>query len=479
MKDPFNKNIKILAVFFTVCFLSIIAYLAFFDITEGNKVMSDPMNKRLQDQEKEITRGSIFDRNGKVLAYSTKNSDGTSTRFYPDGKKFAHLIGYTSTIYGKTGVEKGYNKELQGVDKGEHPVEYLFRSIRQAVNGEDKKGNNVYLTIDAKLQNIAYDALGNNRGGIVAINPQTGEILADVSKPSFDPQNIDQNFKQYNSDNLNTPLVNRANSGYYPPGSTFKIITAASALENIAGIEKRSFFCDGRLRIGNYILRDHNGTAHGREDLKKSFMVSCNNTFGKLGIELGGSALKTTAGDFLFNQDINNNDENDVLHIRSGSLAIDASDTKAMLAQDAIGQNKAAANPMVMALVAASIGGGGRLMKPYAVREVSDCYGFSLSKTTPALLAKTVSPEIAEKIKSYMIGVVAGGTGVNASIKGITVAGKTGTAEDGNKTHAWFTAFAPAEHPTIAVAVIIENGGQGGRKAAVAAKAVMKQYFGK
>lgn len=196
-------------------------------------------------------------------------------------------------------------------------------------------------------------------------------------------------------------------------------------------------------------------------------------------MQLGYDKLKNTAVDFMFNKPISTNDENDILNIRSGSIGIDNADNNAQIAQDAIGQNKVAANPMVMALVGAAIGNKGTMMKPYVVKEIKDKYGFTLSQTKPAVLTRAVDVNIADKIKDYMVSVVKVGTGRNARINGITVAGKTGTAEDGNKTHSWFTAFAPSEKPQIAVAVIVENGGQGGYKAASIARAIIKQYLRK
>lgn len=479
MKDKFNKNIKMLAVFFTVCFLSIIVYLTYFDLVLGQKIAEDPTNKRIQASENEVLRGSILDRNGDVLVYSKRDKNGNQLRLYSDGIKYAHILGYNSKQYGKTGVERGYNDFLQGKESLYNIVATVFKYVKETINGDEKKGNDIYLTIDSKLQNIAYQQLGENKGAVVALDPNTGEVLALVSKPSFDPSNIDKNFTQYNSDIKNTPLINRATRGYYPPGSTFKIVTAASALENINGIENSNFFCDGKLKIGSYILRDHNGTAHGKESIKRAFEVSCNNTFGKIGMELGYNNLKSTAEDFMFNKEIGSNDQIDVLGIRSGSIGIEAADNKAQLAQDAIGQNQVAANPMDMALVSAAIGNGGNIMKPYVIKEIKDRYGLKLWQTTPSLLTKAVNQKVAAKLKDYMIGVVKEGTGRNARIFNLTIAGKTGTAEDGNKTHSWFTAFAPAEAPKIAIAVIVENGGQGGYKAASIAREVIKTYLKK
>jgi penicillin-binding protein A len=473
-----EKNIRGLAVFFGICFLSIIVYLTYFNIFVGKTIINDSSNRRIKAAENEILRGSILDRNGVVLAYSKRDADGNQTRKYEYNKMLSHVIGYNSYIYGKTGVEREYNSELQGKNTGYDILGSIFKTIKETVNQDEKRGNDIYLTIDSKLQETAYDSLGDNKGAAVALNPKTGEVLALVSKPSFELEGIDQKFKQYNSDEKNTPFVNRATQGYYPPGSTFKIITASSALENISDIENQSFKCNGGLKIGNYILKDHNGVSHWKIKIDKAFRVSCNYTFASIGIELGFDKLKATAEKFMFNKEIETKDKYPVLNIKEGTINTDDVKSKAQTAQDAIGQNMVSANPMHMALVAGAIANDGIMMKPYLIGNIKDRYGMSVmeNQTAGSVLSNAVSSEIATKIKQYMIDTVKKGTGVNAKISGITVAGKTGTAEDGEKVHSWFVAFAPAENPQIAVAVIVENGGTGGQRAAKVVRNMIKEY---
>lgn len=477
MNNNLAKNIKVLVIFFTICFLSIIVYISYFNIFVGDKIINDPSNRRIKAIENEILRGSILDRNGNIIVYSKRDFHGNQKRVYNDGEKFAHIVGYDSYIYGKTGVEEGYNNYLQGKTNGYDILGSIFKTIKATINNDEKRGNNIYLTIDSDLQEKAFKLLGNNKGAVVALNPTTGEVLALVSKPTFDPQTIDDNFKTYNTDNIGTPFINRATRGFYPPGSTFKIITVSSALENIEGITNEIFNCKHTLKIGTYKLSDDEKTPHGKINLEKAFAVSCNYTFGSIGMELGYDTLQKTAENFMFNQNIKSNDESDVLKIRSGSIGIDNGKSKAGTAQDAIGQNMVAANPMVMALVASAIANNGVMMKPYVVKEIKDSYGMKVEEKTPAILTQALSGDIAKIVKEYMIDVVKSGTGKNARIKGITVAGKTGTAQNDKKAHSWFTAFAPADNPQITVAVIVENGGHGSQKAALIAKGLIKEYL--
>lgn len=473
------KNIKVLVIFFSICFLSIIAYLTYFNIYVGDKIINDPTNRRIRATENEVLRGSILDRNGDIIVYSKREGDGSQKRIYNYGEKFAPIVGYNSYIYGKTDVELGYNSYLQGKTSGYNILGSIFKTIKETINRDEKKGNDVYLTIDMALQKKAYSALGNNKGAVVALNPITGEVLALVSKPSFDPENIDKIFNKLIKNELDTPLVNRASSGYYPPGSVFKIITAASALENLKGIESKTFDCTGKLKIGTYTLKDYEPGGHGNLNVEKAFKVSCNYTFGSLGMMLGYDNLRNTAENFMFNKAIKSNDDFDVLNIKSGTIGIGEPTSKAQIVQDAIGQNMVTSNPMHMALVASAIANGGIMMKPYLVKEIKNPYGMEIVNKKPSILTQAVSKDIADKIKGYMIKVVKSGTGTNAKIYGVSVAGKTGTAEDGDKTHAWFTSFAPAQDPQIVVSVIVENGGLGGKKAAGIAREVIKQYLKK
>jgi peptidoglycan glycosyltransferase len=476
-----TRNIKILVIFFSLCFFSIIVYLTYFDLFVANKIVGDPSNKRNRLAEAKVLRGSILDRDGEVVAYSQKLSNGEQKRIYKNGDIFAHAIGYNSYVYGKTGIEAAYNDVLQGKVFSYDILGTIFRSLKESLTGDEKRGSNVVLTLDKSLQLKAYKMLGKDKGAVVAMNPKTGEILAMVSKPTFNPGLIDKKFKEYNSDEEGAPLLNRATQGYYPPGSVFKIITAVSAIENLPGITKDKFRCTGKLKIGNYVLSDFGGESHGSIDLKNAFRESCNYTFGQLGIRLGFENLKKTAEEFMFNKDIPVDDEFNSLNIKEGKISAEDENSKSYLAQDAIGQHNVTANPMHMALVASTIANNGVMMRPYIVKEVRDRYGITIATTKPKILSEVIDSDTSDIIKGYMVEVVKSGTGTNAKISGITVAGKTGSAQDESKnaTHSWFVCFAPAENPQIAVAVIVENGGLGGKRAAEIAREVMKEYFRK
>ena len=474
------KSIKRLTVFFSICLLSIIAYLTYFTLYKAAQVENDPTNQRIAIAESEVLRGSILDRDGNTLAHS-EGTPENQKRIYANGKAFSFATGYMSKIYGKTGIEDAYNEVLIGNTSSYDIFATFFRTLKEDLNEDDKLGANVMLTIDSDAQQAAYNAIKDYKGGVAAINPSTGEVLAMVSNPTYDPGSIDSNFEKYSSDQKGAPMVNRVTRGYYPPGSVFKVVTASAAVESIDGIQQQEFICNGGLKIGDYVLTDYGNTSHGKLDIKKGFGVSCNYTFGSIGIQLGYSRLKYYAEKFMFNKAITSRDDVDVLNIKSGSFTIDDSTNDSLVAQNAIGQNGVTTNPMHMAMVTGAIANGGVMMEPYIVKGITDRYGVGLMTDSSRVLSRAISAETAATISDYMVYTVESGTGRNAKINGVTIGGKTGSAENtqGEETHSWFVAFAPAEKPEIAVAVVVENAGTGGSRAAKIARAVIKAYLNK
>jgi peptidoglycan glycosyltransferase len=338
------RNIKVLLVFFSLCLFSVIVYLTYFDMFVSEKISQDPSNQRVRIEESKVLRGSIKDRDGETLVYSETTKDGSQKRIYKYGEEFAHVTGYSSYKYGKRGVEDAYNEVLTGRATSSYsPVGSFFKSLKEMLNRDDKQGNDVYLTLDRNLQEVAYDKLGEDRGAVAAINPKTGEILALVSKPSFNPQyfvdDIQDKLAAYNKEDSGSPQVNRAVNGVYPPGSVFKIITTASALENIKDISNQTFNSNGELKINDYVLREQGGKIFGKIGLETAFKVSSNIAFGQIGMSLGYDNLKNTAEKFMFNKNITFNDDYNVYDVKEGQFQLKDKSNKALLAQNAIGQN--------------------------------------------------------------------------------------------------------------------------------------------
>lgn len=470
--DKYQKNIIKVLIVFGAAFLLIIGYLSFFDIMYGKNIASSPYNKRNRDKEDEVLRGSILDRNLEVIVDSRRLEDKSQQRIYKKGyeEAYAPVIGYYSRKYGTSGLEQAYTGELLDAD-----TLNPFRVIRDVMTKADRRGNSLMLTIDSKLQKAAYEALGNYRGSVVAMDPKTGEVLAMVSKPVFNPASIDEDFEKLSKQHEEGPFLNRAiQPGLYPPGSTFKIIVAGAALENIDGIENKIYEDRGKLKIGNYTLANYGNKAYGNLDMHGALVVSSNVVFGQIGMDLGVDKLKEGAEKFYFNRDI----PFELPTAKSNFPSLDP-ERQDSLAQSAIGQHDVRVTPLHMAMAASAIANDGVMMKPFVVKSIMDPYGGSVRNTSPQVLENSISKETADIVTDMMIDVVEKGTGTKAKISGISIAGKTGTAEVGKDkpAHSWFVAFAPAEDPKIAISVIVEGGGTGGSKAALIAREIIGMYL--
>ncbi|SHH58196.1 peptidoglycan D,D-transpeptidase FtsI family protein [Clostridium grantii] len=466
MKDISN-NVKKVVMLFLICFILLITYLFYFELVESPSIKQSTYNRRLWAKRESVIRGSILDRNNNILAKTEVNSEGSSKRIYPYKDIFVHALGYVEPNYGITGLEKSFDSYLIG----EEP----FDVSTLLDNSNLGKGYDIKTTLDYNVQKMAYDMLGDNKGAVVVINPQTGEIISLVSKPSYDPMELNANWEVISKDDKNAPMINRATTGVYPPGSTFKIITAASALSNIKDIQSKEFKDEGVLKFNdNEQISNYDNKKYGNIKLNEAFALSSNVVFAGLGIDLGNGNLKDTAEKFLFNNEI----KVEGVSVRQSTFPSLDSFKKGEIAQSAIGQGTVLATPFQMALIAATIANDGIMKESFLVSEVLDGNGSSIKSFNQQNSTRIIPAEDASVIKGYMREVVENGTGSNAAIDDIQVCGKTGTAEyssDKDKTHAWFVGFAPMENPKVAIAVIVEDGGTGGSLSAKIAREVIKE----
>jgi len=444
------------------CFLVFSLWLVYLHLRLGPSLREKHGDPRLWVLENRVLRGGIYTREGEKVAESLRIGEKV-IRCYPYGNLYCHLLGYHSRRLGKCGLEGEYDLYLLGL-KGD-----FWRSLLLRSGSGEPRGNDLYLTIDHQIQERAWQLLSPYRGAAVVLNPQTGEVLALVSTPGFDPnpENLEKNWEQIRSDPRH-PVVNRATFGLYPPGSVFKIVTAALGLECFPGLEREVFSCHGELIVAGRHLRDLE--PHGKVNLKKALAVSCNSYFAALGLRLGAERFSSGLRDFGWGEDIPFELPTARISLSGESLA-----TANGLAEAAVGQGKVLVTPLFMALVAAALGNDGVMMEPYLVREIRGPRNEVLWRRSPKVWRRVCSPEVAEQVKEAMVEVVNSGTGTAASLPGIQVAGKTGSAENPNgKPHAWFVAFAPADNPCVAVSVLIENGGEGGRVAAPIARELIR-----
>lgn len=450
-------------------FLCLVGYLTYIEIFSKDKFINNSFNQRQWKLEEDTLRGEIVDREGVVLARSIMSDDGKSQiREYPYKDLYTHVIGYTSKIYGRSQIELNYNKQLAGLtDAG------ALSGLTEQISGT-KTGDTVTLTISNRLQRVAANAMRGRHGAVVAIQPQTGEVLCMLSNPSFMPDSVSLQEKWSTlTDDENSPFVSRATNGLYAPGSIFKTILLSAALEN--GFEDIMFEDNGEFVVGNKTFKNSGNKAHGNIDLKQAYAVSSNVAFMQLGEQLGEALVKEYMEKFRIGDKIPFD-----ISVASSRFDYEEKLGKGDFAQLCIGQGKLLVTPMQMALMTSAVANDGIMQKPYLVSKVTNSLGITVESTKPQIMDRVLNASTANKVAEYMQNVVDSGTGYNARISGIDVAGKTGTAENEieNKEHTWFVGFAPKDNPTIAVAVVCEySGNTGGSDGAPVAAALFKEWL--
>jgi len=428
--EDIKKNLRLVFGLFVVLFAGLILYLLNFEFFVSSDIVNTTLNPRVTRGHPDIVRGNILDAHGVVLATSL---DGY--RNYPFGRAFSHVVGHTGS--GHAGVEERYNFSMVNIS-GE-----FMQRVHNIANDSLVVGDSVVLTIDAGLQQFAHNALGNNRGSIVVLDPFTGAVLAMVSSPSYDPNTT--NWHELITNHEESPLLNRSTQGLYPPGSTFKIVTAAAALPYHEGFVH---YCTGYITLNGTTIRCFNSVSHGQVDMTRAFALSCNTYFVALADEVGEEALTLQSEDLHFNKPLN-------FPLRYSESQFTVSN----LAQTAIGQGQTLATPLHMTMIAGTIANGGTLMEPFILDHRLTTTGFVRDRASPTSLNRVFTDEI-YLLQEMMVQVVQNGTGRNAAVSGIQIAGKTGTAETGSgESHGWFVGYAPAGNPQIAFGIMLENSG--------------------
>ncbi len=470
---PLNKKIIHILIIISLLFLSLLVYLTYFEFFIKDKIVVNSYNQRLWKQEDDTIRGNIYDREDKLLATS-KIENNTQKRIYPYTNLYSQVIGYNSKTYGKSLLEARYNKYLLNINDF-----HAVFDIKNKLTGEENTGNNLFLTIDHELQTLANKLLKSRQGAVVAIQPKTGEVLAMVSKPDFNPtSDILKKRWEEMVESPEAPFLPRATQGLYTPGSTYKVVTSIPAIEK--GMDLLTFEDKGTIIIDGKEINNTNNKAYGNIDLKKALEVSSNVVFSEIATTLGEKELVNIADRVGIEKNIAFD-----IPLNKSQFSYNKMN-EADLASIGIGQGKLLLTPLHMAMISASIANDGIMMKPKLVNEIATPNGLIIYNQKPSIYNNVMDKRTAEKLKDMMKAVVETGTGTNAKIRGISVAGKTGTAENElsikqkNKTHAWFIGFAPVEEPKIAVAVILEySGSTGGQLAAPIARDIMKLWIDK
>ena len=462
-----SRPLRRLFMVFTLLFVALVAQLTYVQVWAAPKLKVNPANTRALEEEMKVERGVIVSADGQELAVNRKEGQ-YFFREYPLGSLTSPWLGYNSLRYGRAGVERVYNEELSG-QAGILGVTGYWDQIV----GNPHRGADLKLTVSVALQRVAADALGERRGAVVALDPRTGAVLAMVSYPRYDPNDIDDRWKEINSD-PGRPLLNRAAQGLYPPGSVFKIVVAGAALQTGTVTRETEFEDTGEYLAGGYVVRNYGDKVYGTHDFTEAFASSINTTFAKVGVEMGADTLAEYASDFGFNK------ESPWPLGASTSFFPDPGDMDtAHVAQASFGQGEVLSTPLQIALAAAAVANEGKIMEPYVVSQVLDYHKNMLQETRPRVWREPLSSEMAATLRDLMVEAVNNGTGTSAAIRGVQVAGKTGTAEVADAgPHSWFAAFAPADDPSVVVAVLVENAGTGSSVAAPIARKVISAALG-
>lgn len=463
-----NRKMYVLSFTFFLTFVVMCSYLVWFNLNNQSELFNNSYNSRQEMMAEQNIRGTIFSSDGETLAYTETHEDGTEERKYPFGELFCHVVGYSS--YGKSGVEALANYELS------HSNTTLNDKVQTSVSGEKNPADNVYTTFNTKLQEVADEAFGVYQGAAIVTEVKTGRVLAMVSKPGFDPNEIENLIKNLSKDDKSSVLLNRATQGLYPPGSIFKIVTTLEYLrENNNDLSGYSYQCNGHFSLDNIKISCFNHKVHGYETYENSVTNSCNSSFANIGVGLDLDSFGDTLDGLLFGETLPI-----ALPSSVSSYDLIGDGTKEAIIQSSFGQGKTITTPLQMNLITCAIANGGKLMKPQVVDCVKSANGTLVKQYNPIFYKSLMTTEEAEILKNLMIRVVEVGTASKLSGLSYTVAGKTGSAEyDSSKvfSHSWFTGFAPADEPEIAVTIIMEEAGTGSSYAVPVAKRIFDAYF--
>lgn len=452
--------------FFVALFLCMMGYLVHFVVTNEHEIYNNSYNSRQEILLSQNYRGSIYARDGELLATTTINGDN-EIREYPYREMFSHVVGFST--HGRTGVEAQANYYLINSNAP------LSDKVVNDMAGEKNPGDDVYTTLDVELQEVAYKSLGVYEGAIIVSEPSTGKILAMVSKPDFDPNEVDAMWEELTADTETGQLVNRATQGLYPPGSTFKMITALEYIrENPDTYVNYNYQCNGHFTLDEHTIECYHGANHGSIGFTTSFAKSCNSSFANIGTSLDKTAFRETLDGLLFDQELPIK-----LNYTESSVHMEEDMSSEEMIQTSIGQGKTQITPLHLNMITCAIANDGVLMKPYVTDYVRNSSGGTVKQFSPSSYGKIMTEKEAQILTDMMNAVVEDGTARVLSGLDYTAAGKTGSAEYNSKgdSHAWFTGFAPAEDPQVCVTIIIEGAGAGGDYAVPVAKRLFDAYF--
>jgi peptidoglycan glycosyltransferase len=478
-----NAQIAKLYGLIVLMFAVLIGFTSYWSVFEAQALKDKRVNRRPLLEELQVRRGTIKADDGTVLAKSTREGQGSShfyTRHYPEGSLFGHPIGYSFLNLGQAGFERFHNDDLVG-NKSE------FSSILDQLQGQQQEGNNIVTSLDPAAQQAALAGLAGRPGAVVAIEPKTGKVRALVSQPPYDPNQVPNHFSQLNKD-TGAPLLDRATQSGYPPGSTFKVVTATAAIDSGQYTPDSIINGNSPIKVQGIPLANDAGESFGPITLTDALTNSVNTVFAQVGQKVGTATLYQYMDRFGFNakpQIDLPSDEQSISGVYEGANLLGPGDP-IDVGRVAIGQERLRVTPLQMAEVAATVANGGQLIRPQIWNRVVDPDGRTVKRMKPSVQSTVMKPQTATELNDMMQNVVNDGTAAGVFPSSLHVAGKTGTAELGTgradcslPNQAWFIGFAPADDPKIAVAATIEcTSSFGAQVAGPIARSVMETILG-
>ena len=465
INEKMNRPVIGITYICSFMILGLIAYIIRFMIVDKDQVIANAANTRLDRYASDVIRGDIVTSDGEIVA--TNNGEN---RYYPYSNLFAHVVGYSD--YTKAGLELVGNYYL--LDSHAGVAERAIKTLRE----EKNRGDTVVSTLNYELQKTAYDALGSANGAVVVMEPDTGKILAMVSKPDFDPNEIDSVWQEANSENANSSmLLNRATQGLYPPGSTFKILTTLSYMRQYPRKYKDyTYNCiSDEVTFNGVTVHCYGKRTHGEEDLSEALANSCNQAYADIGTQLNVNKWRDTLESFLFNKNLPYTDSS-----ATSRFTLDGKSDSGYIPQTAFGQGDTLISPLHNAMITATIANGGLMMKPYLIDRIENYKGERVRKFSPSSYDTLMTADEVEILIGYMRKVVTEGTAENYFAgASYDVAGKTGTAEydNGNHDYSWFVGFSNVDDPDVVVSVIVEESDVNGIRASAVSRKIFDTYY--
>lgn len=439
-----SKRYKRVLTFISLLFILILGYMTYFQVVKSDKLKNDENNKRNWVDDNKLKRGNILDSNGNILAETKEDEKGEKYRYFPYGSAYAHIVGYNSKKYGKTGIEKKFNATLLN-KQDKTPIGELKKILV-----DQKEGNTVKLTTNTELQKYAEALLEGHKGSMILMNPQTGAIITMADRPTFDPNTIESNWSNIIADEENAPLLARSIGGLFPPGSVYKIVTGTALLEKLSG-EDLKYNDKGSTIIENYKINNYANEYNGNIDLRKAIVKSSNTYFADQVQKIGVDAMIDVNKRFMFGQEIPFE-----LKTAISPIPFNEKTTALELGTGAFGQGKDLVTPLQVALFTSAVANGGNMMKPYIVGEILDPKGKIIEKISPEILTRVSDKKTMDTMKDYLKS--SGDANFIGFVRGKKVAGKTGTAEKTkDKIHSWVTVFYPVDNPTIVCTAFFEE----------------------